>query len=141
MRRVICFMLAIVMVMAMACTAFAAAPSGGNEPGTGGSCNHGKDHDYNKHGVCRVCGEKCHHKDHNKNGICRECGIKVDHVYKKGECIICGKDKPSSGSGSGSSSSSSNGNPKTGDMMIMPYAAAMVSSAAALAFVYRKKRA
>ena len=132
MKRVICLILAVVFVLSMACTAFAATPSGGHEPGVGGGCVGGADHNW-KDGVCEECGEKCEHEKHDKNGKCIECGEKVEHTYKDGVCTICGK-KKSSGS-----SSSSGSNPKTGDMMILPYAAAMVSSAAAVAFVYRKK--
>lgn len=126
MRRAISVVLALMIVLSLACTAFAAPRSAGSGSGTGGSCTGGKDHNW-KDGVCKECGEECDH-DEYKNGKCVECGEKCDHEYKNGKCTICGMKKSSSGS-----------NPKTGDMMILPYAAAMVSSAAALAFVYRKE--
>ena len=131
MKRVICLVLTVVLMLSMACTAFAATSSGGHEPGTGGGCIGGADHNW-KDGVCEECGEECEHEKHNKDGECTECGEEVEHTYKDGKCTICGKKKSSGSSSSGS-------NPKTGDMMILPYAAAMVSSAAAVAYVYRKK--
>lgn len=115
MRRVFCFVMALVIMLSMACTAFAATSSGGHE---GGSCEGGK-HTY-VDGKCTGCGHVCKHET-TKDGKCTECG----------ESVTTG--------GSGTGSTGTNTSPKTGDVMIVPYAAAMVSSAAALAFVYRKK--
>lgn len=118
MRRVLSFVLAVLIVMSLACTAFA-APSAGNESGTGGACAGGKDHSY-KNGVCTVCGEKCSHEF--RHGKCVECGI-VRYV-------------PSGSHSSGS-------NPKTGDVA-MPWFVVMLSTMTALtavAVVNRKKQA
>ena len=128
MRKVLCLVLALIFCVAMACPAFAAVPSGGNEPGTGATC----DHDYDKNGYCSLCKTQCKHEKLNSDGTCKECGNYISHTHKfgdDGKCTICGKKKVSD-----------TGNPATGDMITV-WASVMTVSMGALgtAAVCRKK--
>lgn len=78
MKRIICFVLALVCILSLTCTAFAAdAGSPGNQP-----C----DHTY-ENGKCTKCGDTC---DHNsvKDGVCTICGLKVDGISPKTGDVI-----------------------------------------------------
>lgn len=121
MKRVISLVLALMLVLSLACTAFAAvSPHNCNEH-LNGDC------------VCDKCGAIVHLVDANCK--CYVCGQTVHAYGNDGKCAACGAVRPVY-------ALIVDGNPKTGDI-IMTWVAVMGLAAAALFVVtksYRKAR-